>query len=261
MAAPALAALLPVIQGAASSSGGGGGGGGGDKLGGLAKKAEAPIAATLGAVQAGVETTYNNPLQKLNRERLARLLALQEGGQLGLTGAKQAALSQQLLSPVQAAALAARQRSEQVAGALGYQSGADLARLRQEQGRETSQAALTAAAAIAAADDAERERQKQEIEQRTALKGGLRADDWNAVFRGAAGLAGPIGQSLGQSDPFGKAPAKPAPVAPTTDAGSMFTAEELELLRANPELTRSVLAELQSRAAAQASASPPAAGG
>lgn len=164
----------------------------------LAKLGLGGGSAILGPIQGIVGSLANNPQQKRNREQLDELLTREKAGTLGLTGDQRQVLDQQLNAPVAAAAQQARSRAEAIQAAAGSgASGADLSRLRTEQSRTQALGAQNAAAQIGAADLAAQQQQKNEIEQRTALKSALRADDYNQIFAGLAQGAETAGSVAG----------------------------------------------------------------
>lgn len=152
----------------------------------------------LSGVQGIIQSTANNPLQQRNREELDKLLALEQSGGLGLTPTQQRTYSHTLMDPVRQAAAAARSQNEQLQTALGgSSSGADLSRLRQEEQRQVGGAAQNAALQLAALNEAAMQGQKREIEQRTALKSGLREDDTRNILGGLAAAGGALGAAAG----------------------------------------------------------------
>lgn len=155
------------------------------------------IGGGLGATQGVVSSFLNNAEQKRNREQLDELLAAEKSGKLGLTGAEQQRLSNELVSPIQSATTAMRTRAEQAQAAMGNTSGANLARLREEQTRAVSGAQQAAASQVQAADLAAQQRQRNELEQRLALKSAMRRDDVNAILGGLSAVSGPLGGLAG----------------------------------------------------------------
>lgn len=151
----------------------------------------------LGIAQGIASAVADQGYQKRNKEQLNALLAREKAGTLGLTGQQRGILDQSLNAPVAAAAAQARSRAEQIQASSGDGSGADLSRLRVEQGRTQAAGAQQAALQIAQADDAAQQMQKSEIEQREALKGSLRRDDYNSIFSGLQQAAAAGGQLAG----------------------------------------------------------------
>jgi hypothetical protein len=155
------------------------------------------IAGGLGTTQGVISSFQNNAEQKRNREQLDELLAAEKSGKMGLTGAEQQQMSNELVSPIQSATTAMRTRAEQAQAAMGNTSGANLARLREEQTRAVSGAQQAAAGQVQAADLAAQQRQRNELEQRLALKSAMRRDDVNAILGGVSAVAGPLGGLAG----------------------------------------------------------------
>lgn len=156
------------------------------------------IGGGLGAVQGIGSSMANNQQQKYNREQLDELMKLQASGGLGLTPDEQRLMDQQLMNPVQAAASQMQTAQQQaLAASNGGASGAQLARLRQEQARTITGAQQQAASQILAADQARALQQKNEIEARQAAKAAYKQDDFNAILGGLSQLAGPIGMLAG----------------------------------------------------------------
>lgn len=139
----------------------------------------------------------NNGEQKLVNQQLDRLTRKKQQGNLGLSGEQQQMMDQALNAPVQNAAAQARSRAEQIAAASGSSSGADLSRLRQEQGRTVATGAQNAAAQIQSADVQKRQQQLDEINRLTALKSGLKQDDYSSIFGGLSQVAGAAGGAAG----------------------------------------------------------------
>lgn len=161
----------------------------------LALGAAAAGAAGLG--QAIYGAVAPNPAARRNREQLDRLLELERKGQLGLSGTEQRLLYQQQADPVRNYAAQQRANYERVAAASGDQSGAELARLRQEQGRMVGRASQDAALNTAAANEARRQQQLREIDQRTAARTAYGQQRASTVFGGLAQAGGALGQLAG----------------------------------------------------------------
>lgn len=151
----------------------------------------------LGLGQGIANTIANNPEQKLVKQQLDELNRKKAAGNLGLTGEQQQLMSQSLNAPVQNAAAQGRARAEQIAASMGGSSGADLSRLRQEQGRTVAMGAQNAAQQVAAANLAAKQQQLDEINRLTAMKSGLRSDDYNSIFSGLSQMAGAAGGMAG----------------------------------------------------------------
>lgn len=151
----------------------------------------------LGAAQGIANVFSNNPSQKLNRERLDELLALQRSGGLGLTGVDQRVMAQQAVAPTQRAATEATRRAEQLAAASGNSSGGQLAAQQMKQAEVVGDAVSRATQQIALANQQKKNQQLAEIEARTAQKSAYTADDINSAFGAAAQTAVPIGMAAG----------------------------------------------------------------
>lgn len=191
--------------------------------------------AVAGIAQGIGDAKANDPLQKRNSRKLAELVHQERTGELGLSGSERTLLDQQLMSPVAAAAAAQRRRGEQLlasAGGVGGASGADLARLREEQARSTGAAAQNASLQIAQADQARKLQQENEIEQRKAMQAALKRDDWNAVW-------GNISQGLGTVGAMAGAP--PGTFGIAGMFGEKLTPQDLATLKKLPAATRARL--------------------
>lgn len=152
----------------------------------------------LGLAQAGVNILANNEAQKRNREKLEQLMRMEAGGQLGLTGTEERLMQRRMNDPVAQAAQAAQSRAARIAATMGEgASGGDLAQLRQEAQQLRAGGAQNTALAVSEADRAAAEQQKNEIEQRMALKLAMRRDDIDQAFNAASQLAGAAGQAAG----------------------------------------------------------------
>lgn len=200
----------------------------------------------LGLAQGIGQSKSNNPQQKLNIEKLDELLQLQKSGGLGLTGAQQRNMALQQVTPIRKEATAARSRQEQLlASTAGTVSGTDLSQMRQESSKLIGNAAAQAAAQIAAANEAKKLQQEAEIEGRTALKGALRQDDWNAILGGVAQLAGPIGLAAG--GPPGTS--QLGPLFGQQFGAMSFSDPEVQaikqLYQRDPEALQAILADLE----------------
>lgn len=172
------------------------------------------------------QTTANNPSQRLNRQRLDELLNLQRSGGLGLTSTEERLMGQQATDPVRREATANRTRMEQLMAAAGSSaSGADLSRLRQEEGKMVGDAVGAAALAVRGADMQKKQAQLNEIEARTGVKGQMRGDDMAAIFGAASQLAAPVGLALG---------APPGTVQQGPLMGMRFSPNELAILQRLP---------------------------
>jgi hypothetical protein len=177
-----------------------------------------------GALSAGAGVAgslLNNKQQRYNREQLDALMRRKESGTLGMSGTQQRLLDQQLNAPVASAASQAQQRAEQIAAATGGTSGADLSRLRTERDRTVASGAQNAALQIAAANEQERMRQLNEIEQRLAAQSAMRRDDFNQIAGGFSQAMGPIGELAG---------GPPATLRMSNLFGGRFSREETETL-------------------------------
>lgn len=153
-----------------------------------------------GVAQVGYGLLSKNPAQKRNRQELDRLLQLEKTGRLGLSGAEQRLMYQAATDPVRSYASQQRQQYERMAAASGDQSGAELARLRQEQGRMTGRAAQDANLSVVAANEQRRQQQRQEIDQRTNAAARYSADRAQQVFSGIGQMAGAYGEKTGEKD-------------------------------------------------------------
>lgn len=155
-------------------------------------------AGSLASIGSGVAGAVNNDdEQKRNKEQLATLLQHEKRGTLGLSPDQQTYMTNQLVSPVQRAATQMQTRGEQAQAVSGNNSGAALARLREEQSRTVSGAQQSAAQQLLAAQAQAVAQQKNEIEQRVAQKAAFRQDDWNSILGGIQGAAGPAGALAG----------------------------------------------------------------
>ena len=208
------------------------------------------ISGGLAAGQGIAGTFQNNGPQKDNREKLAELQKREDAGTLGLTPGQQQEMSNALLSPIQRGATQMLTRGEQAQAASGNDSGAQLARLREERDRTIAGAQQSAAQQILGANNVAQQQQRNEIEQRLAAKSAMRADDLNGLFSAASQLAGPIGALAGAAPGTGQAAgmfggggARPAQVTPPTATASKvlpgLTYEETQALaryyQANPD--------------------------
>ena len=155
------------------------------------------IAATGGLAQTIYALAAPNPAAKRNRQQLERLLALERQGKLGLSGTQERLMYQRQMDPVRNYAMQQRQNYERMAAASGDQSGAQLARLRQEQGRMVGGAAQSAGLNVAAANEQRRQEQKQEIEARVQAKTQFSADRAAQTFAGVEQMAGAFGRASG----------------------------------------------------------------
>lgn len=161
----------------------------------LAIGAAAAGAAGLG--QAVYSAAAGNPAQRRNRQQLERLLEQERAGNLGLSATRQRLMYQQQTDPVRNYAMQQRQNYERVAAATGDQSGGDLARLRQEQGRMIGRASQDAALNVAAADEQRRQQQRAEIDQRTAARTAYNQQRAAQTFGGVAQMGAAVGQLAG----------------------------------------------------------------
>jgi hypothetical protein len=178
------------------------------------------------AVQGIGNALSNDPSQKLNKDRLEDLLALQRSGGLGLTGVEQRVMAQQAIDPVRQQATQATRRAEQLAATAGNSSGGALAAQQMRQAAVVGDAVSRASQQIALADQQKRQAQLNEIEARTAGKSGYRADDYNAILGSASQLAGPVGMAAGAPPGTSQLGA----LFGQQFAGAQFAPDELELL-------------------------------
>lgn len=152
-----------------------------------------------GLAQGVGQAVSNRQQAKLNREELDQLLHARATGNLGLSGAQEQAIYNRTVQPIQRSATFMQHRAEQAqAAAGGGLGGVQQAQLRREQASQIGQAQQQAAAAIQSADAQERQRQRNEIEQRLALKTALNRDALNQILGGAAQVAIPLGMMAGQ---------------------------------------------------------------
>jgi hypothetical protein len=154
--------------------------------------------ATVAAAQGIGTAVSNNKGQARNRQQLDELMQMEERGELGLGSAEKGRLGQQLNAPLAQAAADGQQRAERIAAAAGDGAAAsDLSRLRTESARMRGAGAQEAALQIATMDEAKKQRQLNEIEQRLAVRGATNRDDMNAVAEPMAQIAMGAGQMAG----------------------------------------------------------------
>jgi len=212
----------------------------------LAIGAAAAGAAGLGQGVYGL--VHKTEAEKRNRAQLEKLLELERGGRLGMSGAEQRLLYQQQHDPVRNYARQQRERYERYAAATGDQSGSELARLRQEQGRMVGQGATTAALNVAGADEARRQAQRQEIEGRTQAATQFKQDRVGAFFGGLTQAGAAVGELAGS--PAGM-------LSPLTQNMGPYMRQ---LQKENPdeykELMRRALAAITSRATTTTGTTP-----
>ena len=183
-----------------------------------------------GVAQVGYGLFAKNPAQRRNRQELERLLELERNGRLGLSGAEQRLMYQAATEPVRSYAAQQRQSYERMAATSGDQSGAELARLRQEQGRMTGRAAQDASLSIVAANEQKRQQQRQEIDQRTNAATRYSADRAQQVFGGIGQMAAAYGQQTGEQS--GQTNGSPSLDAYLANLQRTDPAKYAELLRA-----------------------------
>lgn len=163
----------------------------------------------LGLGQGLYNAFRRDPAQRYNREELERLKKLREQGQLGLSGTDQRLMYAGYYEPVNEYARQAQQTYERMAAAQGGNvSGAHLAQLRRESARTTAEGQLGAARNVAAANEAERRRQLEQIDQRTAADSRFRQDRAQAAF-GALSQAAGATAALGAEHLSGTGPLDP----------------------------------------------------
>lgn len=146
-----------------------------------------------------------------NKARLDELLAQEAGDGLGITGEQEAGLRTAISTPLQQAAADQRGAAERLAAAgSGAGLGArELTRLREDEARQVAASSGAADLAVLQADEAAKARQQAEIEQRIALRRGLRNDDISGVLSAASSTGQAVGSLAG------------APPA-TTDLSALF---------------------------------------
>ena len=190
------------------------------------------LSAGLGIAQGIAQYGANDKLQLRNDRKLRKLVEMERNGNLGLTGNQKQLLDQRLMAPVATAAAQQRSRGEQMlasAGGLGGASGGDLSRMRQEQATTTSQAQQQAALEIADRDEARKLQQKNEEEQRAAMRASMKMDDWNALFGTASQAMGTVGAMAG---------ATPGTFGMAGLFGEKLTPEDIAMLKKLPAATR-----------------------
>jgi hypothetical protein len=198
-----------------------------------------PLAIAGGAGLAqGISGAIPTKYDKANKERLARLQALQARGNLGLVGSERELRERQLLDPVRAAAGQTRSQAE-AAMAMAGGSGAALQQLRREQTQAIGGAAQQAASQLAAESQAKEAAQRAEMEQRGAVREERRAQRVSSLMGGIGQAAGAAGALAGTTPEFFRAAGVAgAPIASTA-------ALETELVNAGvPDAARSYILSL-----------------
>lgn len=143
------------------------------------------------------------PIRERNREEIKRLQELEDTGQLGLSDTQRQGLESMLVSPLQQAAMASRQRAERIGAASRGQGfgAAELAGMRQEQARTEGAGRAAANAQIFQADQAAAAQQRNELEARMGARSAEQIQQIEASLRPItelAAAAGPIGQAAAQ---------------------------------------------------------------
>jgi hypothetical protein len=153
------------------------------------------VTAAIGAGQT-LAGARKSEFDKANEQRLNKLLGLEESGRMGLTGRERQLQERSLLSPVRRAAAETRRRAEALSGGMGG-SGADLARLREEETRAIAAGGERAALELARADARKEAAQRQEMAQRQAIQEQRRQERMASLFGGLAQGAGAVGAMAG----------------------------------------------------------------
>lgn len=129
-----------------------------------------------------------------NNERLATLDAAEKSGTLGLGAQERQALTAALLNPVRAEATEAQQHADARLASMGNTSAAAQLGVARANDEATRKAALAAGTQIMQADIAAKNRQLQELDERTAYKAERAAQRLNAAGGLVDSLAGTLGR-------------------------------------------------------------------
>lgn len=186
MPAPLLAAMAPAMGQAAGSIINSG-------------KGQAAALAPLTLGTAIYQMNADKQLQKRNKRLLDELLNKEASGNLGLGGAERESMAAAAMNPIANALQQQQRRADAAMTSRQMTSGADLAAARDAQAGMMGSAAQQIAAQVYAADQAEAERQKQEIEARMALKAQMRRDDAGLITGALASFAGATGAAAGSA--------------------------------------------------------------
>ena len=187
-----------------------------------------PLAAAFGALGAGVgaaqaigDVAGLGKAKKQNREELERLIAMRNEGRMGLSEEEQAILQSGLTAKTQASAASTRRRAEQLGATGGIRSGADLARLRQEEAQTVGRAGAQNVLTVRAASEERRREQERELAARQAADTRLGSDQRAAAFGGIGEGLQAAGQAAIYADLFKKRPeATPENVAAAEDVAA-----------------------------------------
>lgn len=164
----------------------------------------AGIAGASGIGRAVGRATATRGMRRRNDDELERLQELESRNMLGLDATQRESLNHAMVSPMQQAALSTRKRAERIGAATqGAGFGArELSDIRQEQARNTGQAASAAGAQVAQLDLATQQQQEQEIEARLAARTAEQLQQLEAQMQALDSLAqaaGPIAGAVSQN--------------------------------------------------------------
>lgn len=168
------------------------------------------IAGLLGGGGAATQEIPNivvNKYDKYNKERLAELEALKEGRGLGLSGATKSQIRSEFVEPT--LRTLTNQQIAPTSGLMGGDVGTDIARgiaQNAARGQAVGQLQGQAALQVRAADEAKREKQLAEIDERTAYQAARRTEQLQGILNIIYGTGEAVAGEQGFGNLTGPAP-------------------------------------------------------
>lgn len=137
--------------------------------------------------------------ERYNKEQIKELEARKAAGELGLTQQEKDAMWGQTYAPAEAKVREQRVRSEAAMAAAGGTSGGAMAAQQAASMNATATAATQAGQAIAEMDVAEREAEKQELDDRLAIRDQVKQGRRMAIMSGGQQTAGVMARYEGET--------------------------------------------------------------
>lgn len=149
------------------------------------------------ALAQGIGGLIPSKYDKENKRRLEELQTLEATGRLGLTDQEYQRRANDMMSPARAAATGVANSQARALAVGGKLSGGDLSAMRRDQGQMLGNAGMQIKSALDQADEAKAAAQREELDQRAALRESRRKERVAGAFSALKDTAGAAGALMG----------------------------------------------------------------